>query len=370
MDRDGVTAYLTMTITNGATPGLLISRLNSTWTAVDGTNYTIVPASLWPTTGSLGQPGIEATNIFYYNGTYFLLGSTINVWASGINYYASTTASNPLSGWTFGANPFQSVAGGTPDYQTAYDTQTDTIINIGGRTSPCFIYVGDRYDVSNPSQGSSPTNTMQNWRPIILPITFPTPTSMSISWPASGQWNLDQSFPPVSAAPASPTRLATTGSGGAILSWTNNETTPHMLYLDRATDPGFTQNVVSEVLPMGTTSFSDTQVVVGTQYYYRVRAVNASGSSVSSPLSVTASNPSVLPTLQSFLRNLPPGDTVTWQGVQWRAEDLTFTLTQSSDPRLSLKVAVSGKTTSLLNADGSLNSAPLTPHKWRWGMVE
>lgn len=61
------------------------------------------------------------------------------------------------------------------------------------------------------------------------------------------------------------------------VSWTNNETGPYSLYLDRATDSAFTLNVVSEVLASGTTSFTDTLLDYHNVYYYRVRTVNESG---------------------------------------------------------------------------------------------
>jgi hypothetical protein len=68
------------------------------------------------------------------------------------------------------------------------------------------------------------------------------------------------------------------------ISWTNNEPNPYNLYLDRATDTAFTQNVASEVLSQGTTSFTDTLVVPNTEYYYRVRTVNVSGTTNSATL--------------------------------------------------------------------------------------
>ncbi len=68
------------------------------------------------------------------------------------------------------------------------------------------------------------------------------------------------------------------------LSWTNNSTNQSGFYLDRATDPAFLNNLVTQTLPFGNNSFTDSAsglAPAGT-YYYRLRAFNNAGSSGSS----------------------------------------------------------------------------------------
>ncbi|HTU18663.1 MAG TPA: fibronectin type III domain-containing protein, partial [Gemmataceae bacterium] len=90
--------------------------------------------------------------------------------------------------------------------------------------------------------------------------------------------------PPSSQAPATPTGLSATPTSGSsvLLSWTNGSTNQTGYYLDRATNPGFTQNLITEALPGGASSFTDTAIGLapGGTYYYRLRAVNSAGSSV------------------------------------------------------------------------------------------
>lgn len=71
------------------------------------------------------------------------------------------------------------------------------------------------------------------------------------------------------------------------LTWTNNETKAYSLYVDRCTDGLFQANVVSVPLAAGTTTYTDTTAVTGTKYFYRVRAVNASGTSTSKTIPTT-----------------------------------------------------------------------------------
>jgi hypothetical protein len=89
------------------------------------------------------------------------------------------------------------------------------------------------------------------------------------------------------AAPAAPSDLTATGLDGPQvgLSWTNNSNAVTGFLIDRATDAGFAQDLTTfpaPSSPAGTVTFVDTTVVAGTTYFYRVRAVNAVGSSANS----------------------------------------------------------------------------------------
>jgi hypothetical protein len=84
-------------------------------------------------------------------------------------------------------------------------------------------------------------------------------------------------------APAAPSGLgAVPASASSVaLSWTNNATNQTGFHLDRATDAGFTQNLVTQTLPAAPNTFTDsaTGLAPGGTFYYRIRAFNAAGES-------------------------------------------------------------------------------------------
>ncbi len=289
LDSDGVTAYYAGSAgSNGV--NTLISRLNANWTGVDGTNFVV-----YPTSSTFGVAGMDGIHMFKRGSTYFLLCNTQNQWAPTANLYS--TASDPLGTWTQGGNPFQVSADSNSlglagaqygvtvanSYTIAYDSQNSYVLSIPGR-GDCFIYTGDRFDtgLSNIT-GTSTTANFQSQRVLMLPIAFPTSTSLSISW--NNAWTLDGVFPTVSGAPVAPAGLVVSGN---IATWTNREPNPVNLYLDSADDIAFTQNVVSEVISGGSSNFAIT--IPGANY--RVRAVNASGTSFSTtaPRSAVSGN--------------------------------------------------------------------------------
>jgi hypothetical protein len=152
-----------------------------------------------------------------------------------------------------------------------------------------WIYFGDRYDLPHPSLGTDATGDFHLWRPIRLPITFPTSSTMSINW--NNAWSFDSAFPSVSGPAQAIDLRASILGASAVLAWQNNEPKGADIYLDRATDPEFTQNVVADLLPQGTTSFTDSLIQPGLKYFYRVRTVNASGSSFSSTAATGSGRP-------------------------------------------------------------------------------
>ncbi len=103
----------------------------------------------------------------------------------------------------------------------------------------------------------------------------------------STQRILNWTFTPnATKAPAAPSALGVTvASATSInLNWTANDTDQTGYLLDRATDSGFTQNLVTQSLPATPAAFTDTYVGLasGGTYFYRIRAVNALGSSANS----------------------------------------------------------------------------------------
>jgi hypothetical protein len=82
--------------------------------------------------------------------------------------------------------------------------------------------------------------------------------------------------------PAAPSGLAAAPAGSSVsLTWTNNATIPAAtaIQIERATDAGFTQNVTTFAVGPNATTYTDTSVVAGATYRYRVLAQDLAGSS-------------------------------------------------------------------------------------------
>jgi hypothetical protein len=80
--------------------------------------------------------------------------------------------------------------------------------------------------------------------------------------------------------PAAPDNLTATAVGLAVnLAWVDRSTNETGFVLERATNNTFTAGFTSFSLGANVTSYTDAAVVGGTTYFYRVRAVNQTGSS-------------------------------------------------------------------------------------------
>ena len=93
--------------------------------------------------------------------------------------------------------------------------------------------------------------------------------------------------------PAAPSGLKATGRGKTVsLTWKNNASAPSAataILIQRSTDAGFTTGVTNTTVGPTVTTHTDTAVVKGKKYYYRVRASNTVGNSAWSNVSnVTA----------------------------------------------------------------------------------
>lgn len=258
------------------------------YSQLDPSSYT---NTLSTNTATYAQ-ALEAHTVFYRNGEYFWISSLEMGDAWSLNEYA--TASAPIGPWSARVNPFVQVSGytlpwseGNPNYLLAYNSQSTEVIYIAGRNA--YIWVGD--DLYAQGGGVLEESNTK----IFLPIAFPTSTSMTITWTA-GTWfdgtacspfALDTVFPTISGAPVAASGLSVTT--GLLATWTNNEPKPAFIYLDNSNSPTFASGVVSEVLPIGATSF---QVTAQSGTYYRVRTVNANGTNLSS---VVTSGPYVDP---------------------------------------------------------------------------
>ncbi|MEU5093484.1 RICIN domain-containing protein [Streptomyces sp. NPDC020996] len=106
----------------------------------------------------------EAPALFKRNGVYFMLTSGATGWSPNQQQYA--TATSPSGPWTAMTNVGDS---------TAYGSQTAYVLPVQGAAGTSYLYLGDRW-------GDSFGGTVDDSRYVWLPLTFPTSTTMSMSW--------------------------------------------------------------------------------------------------------------------------------------------------------------------------------------------
>ncbi|GAA1783379.1 RICIN domain-containing protein [Luedemannella flava] len=106
----------------------------------------------------------EAPAMFKRGSTYFLLTSGATGWSPNQAKYATASSiSGPWSGWT-------NVGDGT-----TYSSQPTYVLPIQGTSGTSYLYMGDRW----AGAWNGPVNDSQY---VWLPISFPSATSMSLSW--------------------------------------------------------------------------------------------------------------------------------------------------------------------------------------------
>jgi hypothetical protein len=106
----------------------------------------------------------EAPALFKRGGVYFMLTSGATGWNPNQQQYATATS---LAGpWTSMTNIGDS---------TAYGSQTAYVLPVQGTSGTSYLYLGDRW-------GNSFSGTVNDSRYVWLPLTFPSSTSMSMSW--------------------------------------------------------------------------------------------------------------------------------------------------------------------------------------------
>ncbi|WP_329363031.1 RICIN domain-containing protein [Streptomyces sp. NBC_01483] len=106
----------------------------------------------------------EAPALFKRDGVYFMLTSAATGWNANQQQYA--TATSIAGPWTAMTNVGDS---------TTYNSQTAYVLPVQGTSGTSYLYMGDRW-------GNSFGGTVNDSRYVWLPLTFPSSTSMSMSW--------------------------------------------------------------------------------------------------------------------------------------------------------------------------------------------
>jgi hypothetical protein len=106
----------------------------------------------------------EAPALFKRNGVYFMLTSGATGWNPNQQRYATATSL---------AGPWSAMA--DVGDATAYGSQTAYVLPVQGTSATSYLYLGDRW-------GNSFGGTVNDSRYVWLPLAFPTPTTMSMSW--------------------------------------------------------------------------------------------------------------------------------------------------------------------------------------------
>jgi hypothetical protein len=253
--QEGTNAYLVWVATVANTNGdIWIDQLAADYKTVVGSPTNLIAGT-----------SREAPMMFKSGSTYHLLTSVANYYDSSSVFNVHDHTCATIAGtYVDQGSPFAS------DPTTgSFNSQPACLLTVQGRTSG-FLYLADHWQ-QNPLSGSS-----QEW----LPVTF-TGAGATMSIASNASWNLD-TFATSSGPVAASGLSAIATSGQVALTWTNTDTTGALLAIDRATDSGFTANVVTDLLAAATASYTDTQVSNGTAYYYRIRTYSAAGTSLSS----------------------------------------------------------------------------------------
>ncbi|WP_327342960.1 RICIN domain-containing protein [Streptomyces europaeiscabiei] len=106
----------------------------------------------------------EAPALFKRGGVYFMLTSGATGWNPNQQQYA--TATSIAGPWTAMANVGDA---------TTFGSQTAYVLPVQGTSTTSYLYMGDRW-------GNSFGGTVNDSRYVWLPLTFPTSTTMSMSW--------------------------------------------------------------------------------------------------------------------------------------------------------------------------------------------
>jgi len=112
----------------------------------------------------------EAPAVVKVAGVYYLLGSHLSGWSTNPNQY--TTAPSMAGPWS----DYKDVAPGSPN---TYDSQTAFILQVGGKKTTSYIYMGDRWRPNNLS------DSRYMWMPLqvgdgVMSLPAPTPWTIDV----------------------------------------------------------------------------------------------------------------------------------------------------------------------------------------------
>jgi hypothetical protein len=141
------------------------------------------------------------------------------------------------------------------------------------------------------------------------------------------------------AVPSAPSNLAATVNAGpqVMLSWNDNSANETGFQIQRATSLNGTYSQVGSV-GANVTTWTDTNATLNNQYYYRVVAVNAYGTSSSNTLLVTASYASTISSLGPTI-NYAPGAAAT---VVASAASMTIGSNGPANSKLTVSISSAG----------------------------
>ncbi|CAL9593509.1 RICIN domain-containing protein [Streptomyces sp. enrichment culture] len=132
---------------------LHIYRLTADYTGIDR-----LVANPWP------GGHREAPALFQRNGVYFMLTSGATGWRPNQQQYA--TARSLAGPWSAMTDVGDS---------TAFGSQTAYVLPVQGTSGTSYLYLGDRW-------GNAFGGTVNDSRYVWLPLSFPTATSLAMSW--------------------------------------------------------------------------------------------------------------------------------------------------------------------------------------------
>ena len=320
---DGKTAYITNYFSGTVTP------------ITTATNTAGTPITVGSSPGAITITRDGAT-------AYVSAGNYISGTVTPITT-ATNTAGTPI---TVGNSP--GVIAISPDGKTAYvvneGSGTVTPIRTATNTADSPITVGSNpHGIAITPDGT--TAYVANFGSgTVTPITTATNTAGTpIPVGSDPDWIAIAPIPPLAAPSGLAAAVAGPASGppsGVVLTWTDNATAPAatLARVERASNPGFSTDVTSYTTGAADITYTDTAVIEGATYYYRVRAENDSTTSAwSNPVSITFTTVPAAPggltaTVTGPLSGPPAGVTLNWTNPADGAPVTQLMVRRATDP--------------------------------------
>jgi titin len=252
--------------------------------------------------GAYGQIATPAAGAVSYNDTGLTEGRLYNYKLIAVNATGDSATSSPVSGTTFPAAPDTVVVGTVTT--TTVDLSWDD--NSSGETN--FVIFrsddnGDSWDIAGTNSANDTTFTDTGLTAGTAYLYHVTATDLGGSSPAT----LDAA---ALTLPAAPTGLAAspTSDTAIHISWTAQSGVFNSYSLLRDDGGGFAEIATPNA---NVTSYDDTGLDEGTEYSYKLVAVNDSGDSAASSTVAATTNPTAPNTL-GVTGLATTGLTVTW----------------------------------------------------------